>query len=118
MTIAGGGGGEVRRWQIIRVPCPSQNVNISFINNTARLSGAAIYASDMQQCGWLGNNYTTSTSLIFDPPEDLPTPFYYECVVLPTSIVVCLCGLYVLFLWKDVYHSICCSCTFIMLLIA
>ena len=51
-----------------------------FINNTARLSGAAIYASDMQQCGWLGSNHTTSDSLIFTLPEELQakSPFQYR----------------------------------------
>ena len=59
-----------------------QNVNVSFINNTARLSGAAIYASDLRRCSWLGNNYTNDTSLIFRPPENLSnsTPFYFEYV--------------------------------------
>ena len=52
---------------------------ISFINNTARLSGAAIYASDMQQCSWLGN-YTTDSSLIFTLPAELAhlSPFQYR----------------------------------------
>ncbi len=55
----------------------TQNVSIRFINNTARLSGAAIYASDMQQCGWLGN-LTTTTSLIFNPDLVDNSPFYYR----------------------------------------
>ena len=58
---------------------PSKNVTISFIANTARLSGAAIFASDMQQCAWLGDN-TTNDSLIFHPPEGLPSPFIYQLV--------------------------------------
>ena len=58
---------------------PSKNVTISFIRNTARLSGAAIFASDMQQCGWLGEN-TTDNSLIFNPPAGLPSPFTYKWV--------------------------------------
>lgn len=51
-------------------------VTIKFMDNRARLSGAAIYASDMQQCSWLGAN-TTEGSLIFNPPENLTTPFEY-----------------------------------------
>ncbi|CAI7990699.1 hypothetical protein GBAR_LOCUS524 [Geodia barretti] len=56
-----------------------EDVAISFINNTARLSGAAIYASDMQQCSWLGN-FTTDTSLIFTLPTELAdrSPFLYK----------------------------------------
>ena len=53
----------------------TQNVTIAFIENQARLSGASIFASDMQQCSWLGNNFTDS-SLIFQPPEQLRTPSY------------------------------------------
>ena len=64
-------------------------MNVSFINNTARLSGAAIYASDLRRCSWLGNNYTDDTSLIFRPPEDLSnsTPFLFEYV----CVCVCVC---------------------------
>ena len=44
-----------------------------FINNTAMLAGAGIYANDMSRCKWLGNitqNYT-----IFQIPSKLGGPF-------------------------------------------
>ncbi len=58
-----------------------QGVNIHFINNTARLSGAAIYASDMQRCSWLGNDHADlENTVIFKPPANinLRTPFKFE----------------------------------------
>ena len=66
---------------------------MSFINNTARLSGAAIYASDLRRCSWLGNEYTNDTSLIFRPPENLSnsTPFLFEYVCVYMCVCVCLC---------------------------
>jgi len=58
-----------------------QDVRIRFINNTAGVSGAAVHASDMLQCGWLGL-YTTDESTIFNYPENVSenvsNPFYYE----------------------------------------
>lgn len=64
----------------IRLYCTLlQDVTIAFINNQARLSGASIFASDMQQCRWLGSNF--STAIIFSPPEALNNsdyPFQYR----------------------------------------
>ncbi|XP_019851702.1 PREDICTED: uncharacterized protein LOC109581757 [Amphimedon queenslandica] len=54
-----------------------ENVNIKFINNTARISGAAIYASDMQRCTWLGN-VSSDNSTIFKLPKGIKSPFYYD----------------------------------------
>ena len=56
-------------------------MSVRFIGNTARLSGAAIYASDLRRCSWLGNEYTNDTSLIFTPPPNLTTPFVFEYVL-------------------------------------
>ena len=57
---------------------PFQGVSVSFKFNTARLSGAAIYASDLRRCSWLGNNFTDGTSLIFNPPDNIPhSPFNF-----------------------------------------
>ena len=61
-----------------------KNVSISFIRNTARLSGAAIYASDMQRCTWLanytGNDTFINNSTVFKLPADLNgrNPFNYK----------------------------------------
>lgn len=47
-----------------------------FVNNTAMLAGAGIYANDMSRCEWLGNitgNYTT----IFQIPSELGGPFRF-----------------------------------------
>jgi len=60
-------------------------VTVEFRNNKARLSGASIFASDMQQCSWLGSNYTQENTLIFNPPQELlnsfPSyPFKYRLV--------------------------------------
>ena len=57
---------------------------IQFTRNQARLSGAAIFASDMQQCGWLGS-FTSNTTIIFDPPDGVLNstsnyPFQYTYV--------------------------------------
>ncbi len=59
-----------------------QNVTINFYNNTARLSGAAVYASDMQLCSWLGPQLTTDQSIIFNYPDNVTVtpPFHYRCV--------------------------------------
>ena len=43
--------------------------NITFINNTAGESGAAIYATDMQRCTYslfLNNNMSDSNSTVFE----------------------------------------------------
>lgn len=68
-----------------------QNVTVSFYNNSARLSGAAVYASDMQLCSWLGPELTTVTgqSIIFNYPDNLTVtpPFQYRCVHYDTAFV-------------------------------
>ena len=62
-----------------------QNVNISFIENKAGLSGAAIFASDLLLCQWIGNEYANGgdkISTIFgNLPEEIAdmSPFYYRC---------------------------------------
>ena len=63
------------------------------MNNTARLSGASIYASDMQQCGWLGNDFTNDSTIIFNPPpplNDSSYPFQYVYVDLPPLLSLAL----------------------------
>ena len=75
------------------VSYPPQNVTIHFINNKARISGAAIYASDMQQCSWLGENFTNTsgTFFIFDPPNGSDSPFHYKYVSgLQSGMLSCL----------------------------
>lgn len=46
-----------------------------FINNTAMLAGAGIYANDMSRCKWLGN--LTGSYTIFQIPED-KGPFLFR----------------------------------------
>ena len=70
-----------------------QNVTIKFIENRARLSGAAIFSSDMQQCGWLGNIFTQENSLIFAPPDDMREmfpdyPFVYRYDNVVTVVMI------------------------------
>ena len=77
---------------------PPQNVNIKFINNTARISGAAIYASDMQRCTWLGN-VSSDNSTIFKLPEGIKSPFYYDVRQYYTdeisqTLCACICTLF------------------------
>ena len=65
-------------------PYQWDNVSISFLGNHADFSGAAIYASDMRLCRWIGNEYASTgneTRNIFDePPPDIAhlTPFTYR----------------------------------------
>jgi predicted outer membrane repeat protein len=63
------------------LPQDWKNVSINFVNNTAGTSGGAIYASDMRRCGWLGDNYTTSNTIIFRPPRGLKSPFHFNVIV-------------------------------------
>ena len=45
-----------------------------FINNTAGLAGAAIYANDLSRCKWLGN--LTGDYTIFEiEPDERGSPF-------------------------------------------
>ncbi len=61
-----------------------QNVSISFIGNKAGMSGAAMFASDMQLCQWNGNDYESrgenSTYIFGDLPDEIAhlSPFHYE----------------------------------------
>ena len=48
-----------------------------FINNTARLAGAAIYANDMSRCKWIGGLNFTDIN-IFQIPAEAGSPFYLE----------------------------------------
>jgi predicted outer membrane repeat protein len=48
---------------------------MNFINNTARLSGAAIYASDLHGCSWFQN--LSNISSIFNDSYD-NSPFFYK----------------------------------------
>ena len=61
----------------------SQDVHVNFIGNRAVLSGAAIFASDMGVCSWIGVEFTKNITTIFgkQPPkiEEL-SPFYYRLV--------------------------------------
>ncbi len=50
---------------------------MSFINNTARLAGAAIYANDMSRCRWIGGLNFTDIN-IFQIPEEAGSPFHLE----------------------------------------
>ena len=54
-------------------------VSINFINNTAGLKGAAIYASDLRLCSWIGNDYPTDEYTIFELPREIQhqSPFLY-----------------------------------------
>ena len=54
-------------------------VSINFINNTAGLKGAAIYASDLRLCSWIGNDYPTDEYTIFELPKEIEhlSPFLY-----------------------------------------
>ncbi len=58
-----------------------EKVSISFVGNRAGLSGAALYASDLQLCRWIGNSYTINESQsIFLLPEEIAhlSPFHYK----------------------------------------
>ena len=63
-------------------------MNIAFIQNKAGLSGAAIYASDMQFCRWNGNEFPNrgdNATIIFgNLPQEIAqqSPFYYEYVII------------------------------------
>ena len=50
---------------------------MQFINNTARLAGAAIYANDMSRCTWIGDLDLNQT-IIFLIPESMGSPFHLE----------------------------------------
>lgn len=54
-------------------------VSINFINNSAALSGGAIYASDLRLCSWVGNDYPIYEYTIFELPSDIAhlSPFKY-----------------------------------------
>ena len=54
-------------------------VSINFINNTAGLKGAAIYASDLRLCSWIGNDYPTDEYTMFELPREIQdqSPFLY-----------------------------------------
>ena len=56
-----------------------QNVSISFINNTAKVGGAALYGSDLRRCSWLNVSVDDSMDhTIFTPPKDLSVPFIFQ----------------------------------------
>ena len=63
-----------------------QNVNITFSNNQADLSGAAIYATDIQLCRWIGNDYVAidseNTTIFGRLPDEIASqsPFHYKYV--------------------------------------
>ena len=59
---------------------PTQNARVSFVNNTAGLAGAAIYANDMSSCKWLGPLVETlpDDTLIFQIPTDMGGPFSFR----------------------------------------
>ena len=59
-----------------------QNVSISFINNTAGLGGAAIYANDMSRCKWLGPEAKDFSEqfFIFSTPSSYRSPFFSRYV--------------------------------------
>lgn len=46
-----------------------------FVNNTAMLAGAGIYANDMSRCKWLGE--ITESYTIFQIPSELGGPFRF-----------------------------------------
>ena len=52
-----------------------QEARIEFVNNTAGIAGAAIYANDMSRCKWLGPNNYTEDFFIFDTPLNYMSPF-------------------------------------------
>ena len=54
-------------------------VSINFINNTAELSGGAIYVSDLRLCSWVGNDYPINEYTIFELPNEIAhlSPFNY-----------------------------------------
>lgn len=63
-----------------------ENVSITFSGNHAELSGAAIYASDMGLCRWIGNEFTNAenlTNIFREPPEAIAdlSPFLYRYVI-------------------------------------
>ena len=58
-------------------------VSVTFINNSAGLGGAAIYASDLRLCSWVGNDYPLDNFTIFKLPEEIAhlSPFHYNYVL-------------------------------------
>ena len=68
-------------------PLQDAGVSITFINNSAGLSGAAIYASDLRLCSWVGNDYPIDLYTIFELPQEIAhlSPFSYMYV---NSVVV------------------------------
>lgn len=75
---------------------PSQDVNITFVGNRALLSGAAIFASDLQVCSWIGTDYPKYITTIFgEQPQEIEdlSPFHYKLVVISYSKWVFNCDL-------------------------
>ncbi|CAI8022052.1 hypothetical protein GBAR_LOCUS12976 [Geodia barretti] len=69
--------------QLIDVPPNEWKATVRFVNNSAGIAGAAIYANDMSRCRWLGpTNYTT---FIFNTPSDYKSPFIMENNTLDRS---------------------------------
>lgn len=64
----------------VLLPFLIQNVSVMFLNNSAGLSGAAIYASSMHQCAWLGSNYSSDAKNIFLLPNEIAeqSPFWFK----------------------------------------
>jgi predicted outer membrane repeat protein len=55
------------------------NVSINFINNTAKVGGAALYGTDLRRCSWFNisvDNLTDYT--IFTPPANVSVPFVFS----------------------------------------
>ena len=57
-----------------------QNVSVKFLNNSAGVSGAAIYASSMHQCAWLGSKHSSDAKNVFLLPNEIAhqSPFYFK----------------------------------------
>ena len=71
---------------------------MNFIGNRAVLSGAAIFASDIGVCSWIGVDYDKNITTIFgEQPQEIEelSPFYYR------SVLVCS-----LYLWQ---YTIACN---------
>ena len=48
---------------------------MTFLNNQARVMGAAIYASDFTQCAWFGNDAISTSKYIFNASNGSASPF-------------------------------------------
>lgn len=61
-------------------------MNINFVGNQAWQSGAAIFASDLRLCNWIGNEYTDQSdyNIFGDQPEKIAalSPFHFELSVV------------------------------------